>query len=169
MARIVFVVAPENFRDEEYFVPKGILESAGHEIVTASKVVGEINSFAGRTTESQMRVSDIEIDGFDGVVFVGGQGMIAYLHDSEMTSLAKRFFETNKLTSAICIAPAILANAGILKDKKVTGADGTGEAFATVGAIIVNQPVVVDGNIITANGPAAAEAFGNEILKNLTT
>lgn len=167
MARILFVIAPANFRDEEYFVPKGLLEGAGHEIVTASKMVGEINGFGGKVAQSQVRTSEIESDSFTTVVFVGGQGMIEYLNDFEMISIAQKFYNSGKLVCAICIAPAILANAKILNGKNATGSTGTEEAFTTAGAVVQDQAVVTDGNIITADGPASAEAFGEEILNRL--
>ncbi len=71
---------------------------------------------------------------------------------------------------AICIAPTILAYAGVLEGKKATvwNQDGKqAEILTKNGAEFVDELVVVDGKIVTANGPPAAEAFGKKILEML--
>ena len=73
--------------------------------------------------------------------------------------------------AAICIAPSLLSDAGIYQKRQVTGRDdgfGTQIAYLQKNwATFVDQPVVRDANLITANGPEAAEEFAQEILKFL--
>ena len=81
MKKIVFVVAPEVFRDEEYIEPKTILEAAGVEVTTASTVVGEIYGKIKIKAQSQMLAKDIKVEDFDGIFFVGGGGASVYFED----------------------------------------------------------------------------------------
>jgi len=81
----------------------------------------------------------------------------------------KSFYQAGKLVSAICIGPVSLAKANILSGKQVTGwvdEQGTQKnEIESAGATFTGEPVTIDGNIITANGPSAATAFG-EAIKN---
>ncbi len=165
---VLMVVAPKNFRDTEYFVTRKVLEEADHVVETASKVTGEIIGFEGRILNPDHRLVDVEPEGYDAIVYIGGQGMNEYLSDEEFTRQAKRFFELGKLTTAICIAPAVLANAGILQGKKATSWSGVKDLLVSKGAIYTGSDVEMDGNIITAIGPAASEAFGLKICEYLT-
>ena len=72
---------------------------------------------------------------------------------------------------AICISTRILAHAGVLQGKKATGWNGDGELggiLSAGGAEFVDKPVVVDGNVVTGNGPGAAGEWGEEIVRVLT-
>jgi protease I len=107
---------------------------------------------------------------YAGVAFIGGPGAVAYFNDSEALELARKSYESGKVTAAVCIGPMILAHAGILKGKKATVWDGDGKQsayFKKNGIDYTGQPVTADGNIVTGNGPEAAKAFGEEIAKLL--
>jgi protease I len=168
MTKVLMVVAPKNFRDTEYFVTKRMLEEANHVVETASKVTGEITGFEGRILNPDHRLVDIDPEEYDAIIYIGGQGMNEYLSDEEFTRQAKRFFELKKLVAAICIAPAVLANAGILQGKKVTSWDGVKDLLISKGVIYTGSDVEIDSNVITAIGPAASEAFGLKICEYLT-
>jgi protease I len=101
------------------------------------------------------------------VVFVGGSGSKQYFEDPEALEIAKKAYEKGKIVAAICIAPVILANAGILKGKKATVHHGNEQELEKKGANYINQNVVKDGKIITACGPSAAREFGNTIAKEI--
>ena len=72
-----------------------------------------------------------------------------------------------KLTSAICLAPMTLANAGLLKGKKATIWKDAVVDFKTKGVVYTGKPVERDGRIITGSGPEAAEEFGKALLEEL--
>jgi protease I len=80
--------------------------------------------------------------------------------------LAKEFNKDGKVVSAICIAPSILANAGILNGKKATSFPSQRNNINAVGTY-TGTPVEVDGKIITGNGPQAAKDFGKKIAEAL--
>ena len=170
MKKILFIVAFRNFRDEEFFVPKEILEKNGIEIKVASTQKGLALGADGGSVEVDYSLDEIKIDDFDAFVFIGGPGMVENLDNPSFQTLAKEAFEKNKFLAAICIAPALLAKAGVLKGKKATVWSSALnrhpiKILEENGAIYQDQNVVVDGNLITANGPTAAKEFGEKILE----
>jgi protease I len=167
--KILMVIAFKDFRDEEYFVPKEILEKNGFIIETTSNQKGLAIGADGGEVEISKTIKEIDIKDYEGVVFVGGPGMAKELDNLDFQKLAQEFFKENKLVSAICIAPALLAKAKVLEGKNATVWSSPLDKspikiLKDNRANYVEQKVVRDGNLITANGPAAAEEFGNEIV-----
>src|SRR4030042_622101 len=115
---VLFIVAPNNFRDEELFETKTELEGAGIKTAVASKGVKEAKGSLGGKVKVDFDISNAKAENFDAVVFVGGPGAIDYIEDKDALRIAKEFSKSNKVVSAICVAPVILAKAGILKGKK---------------------------------------------------
>jgi protease I len=167
MKKVVFITAPEIFRDEEYYKPKEILEKAGIEVTTASVKIGGLIGRFGYKTNSSILISDIVSTNFDAIIYVGGAGASIFFKNKDALRLANEFFKQNKPVAAICIAGVILANSGILKDKKATVYVDGKEALLRGGADYTSTSLEVDKNIITANGPDAAEEFGKAILNTL--
>lgn len=172
MKKVLFVLASEDFRDSEYFVPAEILKDAGHKIFVASDLETGQTAFGadGGEVPVDSNISDANPADFDLLVFVGGPGALKHLDNEISYSLARKTIEAGKLLAAICISPVILAKAGALKDKKATVWSGpenrsTIKTLEENGARYVDNSVVVD-KIITANGPKSAEEFGN-VLKEL--
>lgn len=164
MKKAVFVTAPQMFRDEEYVEPKAILENAGIEVKTASTVVGEIYGKIKIRAQSDMLVSAVNPDDFDAIVFIGGPGSSVYFKDEGVHKTAKKFYDSGKIVSAICIAPTILANAGLLKGKNATVFSDGEDALVRGGANYTAKDVEIDGRIITANGPQSAKKFAQALV-----
>ena len=161
------IIAPENFQDKEFFEPKEIFEEEDFEVIVASKFVKVAKGMGGRETEVDLSLEQVKTDEYDAVVFVGGSGAVRYQEDNEALRIAK---ESKKVLAAICIAPTILAYAGVLEGKKATvwNEDGKqGNLLESKGAEFVDESVVVDGKLITGNGPEAAREFGEKIVKVL--
>lgn len=163
----LMIIASQNFRDEEYFETKKIFESKGITITTASKAVGEIKGMLGETATADMIINDISTDNYDFVVFVGGVGAQEYFNDEKAKSIAREMYEKSKIVAAICIAPSILANAGILKGKRATAFSSEEENLVSKGAEYTGESVTRDGKIITGVGPSAAREFGEKIAEAL--
>ncbi len=165
--KILMVVAPINFRDAEYFEPREILEASGVEIKTASIQSGIAKGAQGGETKIDLTVSDVNVADFDAVAFIGGPGMAEIVGDESLQILARKFYDAGKLTAAICVAPSILARAGILKGKQATSFPSVEKDLEDGGALYTGNDVAVDGKIITANGPEAAQKFGERIAEAL--
>jgi len=163
MTDVIFIIAEKGFRDEELFEPKKVIEGKGFSCEIASKTIGEKEGSMGGKAVASKSLKDIKAENYKAVIFVGGHGARQYFNDSEALSIAKKAYEKGKIVGAICIAPVILANSGILKGKKATVFSGNESVLESKGAVLESKNVVRDGNIITACGPKAAKEFGDEI------
>lgn len=166
MAKALLVIAPNNFKDEEYFTPKSILEKNNIEVVTSS-LEDEATSVNGKKQKVDVLLDQATTD-YDAIVFIGGPGASVYFDNTKAHELAKEFYNQGKIVAAICIAPSTLANAGVLEGKKATVFPSEKDNLEAKGAAYTGEPVTVDGNIITGNGPGAAEEFANKIAEKLS-
>jgi protease I len=163
MARVLMVVAPERFRDEELFDTRAVLESRGHSVVVASTHAGECPGSRGGRVLAEAVLGDQRAADFDAVVFVGGGGSKLLWRDEDALRLAREAQAGAKVLGAICLAPVILANAGVLRGKNATVAGTEAKTIEAQGATYSGPGVTVDGNIVTANGPKSSTAFGESI------
>lgn len=167
--RVALIIAQNDFRDEELFDTKTVLEQNGVVVDVAAPTMETARGKLGAALRPDIVIAKISADEYDGVIFVGGPGAFAFISDSNIHKLAKQFSDSGKIVAAICIAPAILAEAGLLKGIKATVHDSGINYLRKGGADFVEEDVAVDKNIITANGPSAASVFGErivEVLKN---
>ena len=142
------------------------------DVDVASSSLGEAVGKFGKKVNVDKLISEVNLDDYDALVFIGGPGAVEYIENNQAHQLARQAIEKNKVLGAICIAPDILAKAGVLKGKKATVWSSIVDrqpikVLEDNGAIYLNQPVVKDGNIITANGPSAAKEFGKTIGEEL--
>ena len=166
--KAVLIIAEQTFRDEELFDTQAALESAAVETVIASTKIGTCKGKLGRNAESTMLVKDINVDEFDAIVFIGGGGAMQYYDDPDALKAATDAHGKGKVIAAICIAPRILANAGLLKGVTVTCYESEAESLQKLGAKFQTTAVVADKKFITGSGPHAATEFGETIAKALT-
>jgi protease I len=166
MAKILSVIAPEGYQDIEYNDSKKVLGSYSHTVVTAS-TVDEAHGKYGGTQKSDVLLSDVNVEDYDAILFVGGPGSHDYFDDPVAHNIAKAFLDAGKLTTAICAAPSILANAGLLDGITCTCFPSQADNLKEKGANYTGNPVEQDGLIITADGPDSATAFGKQIAEVL--
>ncbi|MFH1199733.1 MAG: DJ-1/PfpI family protein [Candidatus Micrarchaeota archaeon] len=162
--KVLMVIAARNFRDEEYFHPKQVFLNHGLAVVTASTEREAVSKFGARV-KADWKIHEVSAGDYSAVVFVGGSGASVFFHDHAALELAKAFFAAGKAACAICIGPSVLANAGVLQGKRATCFEGEAENLKAHGAQYTGEPVTVDGNIVTANGPLAAKEFGEAVVK----
>ena len=166
--KAVMIIAEKNFRDEELFEPKKILEAEGVKVIVASTSFNTARGMLGGKVKPDMLLSEIKVDDYDAIIFVGGSGASQYWNDSLAHNIAKEAVEKNKVLGAICIAPVTLANAGVLRGKKATVWPSERGKIEAKGAIYTGESVQIEGKIITAEGPQAARKFGEAIAKALS-
>lgn len=175
MKRVAFVIAKQGFRDEEFFIPAEILKRSGYEVVVVSNTKkGEkaIGADGGKVIVD-LELENLNPEEFEMIVFVGGPGALENLDNEISYKIIQKTVELNKKLGAICIAPTILAKAGVLKGKKATvwSSSNYQESIRILkekGAEYVAKDVVKDGDLVTANGPQAAEEFGKILLEVLS-
>lgn len=165
--KAIMIIAPADFRDEELFEPKKILEEGGVNVTVASRVLGEVKGTLGGKIIPDIKVDNVKADDYDAIIFVGGGGAQCYWDDPVAHALIRDAHNAGKIIAAICIAPVILANAGILENRKTTVFPSDAKYVQNKKALYTGNALEKDGNIITASGPAVAKQFGAEILKTL--
>jgi protease I len=165
--KVVMIIAPQNFRDEELVEPQDVLTEEGAQVKTASSSLEVSKGMQGTQVKPDMLVSDIKPEDWDAIILVGGSGANVYWEDSTVHSLLKTAAKENKIIGAICIAPVTLANSGLLSGKKATVYASEEGQLKNKGAECTGQSVERDGKVITANGPKAAREFGNAIAQAL--
>jgi protease I len=164
--KVLMVIAPVDFRDEEYFETRKILEDVGNKITVVNSTGQPSKSMFGKVVKPDKTFYDINPKDFDAIIFVGGSGTAVYFSNQQALNLAKEFSDSGKIVAAICMAPSILANAGILNGKKATAFPSEKDNINAVGTY-TGKLVEQDGKIITGNGPQAAKEFGKKIAEAL--
>ena len=168
--KILMVIAPKNFRDEELSIPKQYFESMGATVRIASVSKNEAIGMLGARVKPDLALSEVDIKKYDALVIVGGVGSREYLwNNEELLTLVKEAYDNNKVVAAICLSPVILARAGILEGKEATvfPSNDAVEELKKAGAKYVDKPVVISGKIITARDPKAAEEFAKAIAEEI--
>ena len=167
MARVLMVVARERFRDEELFVTREELVRGGHQTEVASTGKGKCLGSRGGSIIAGLALADVRTEEYDSIVFVGGGGSRTLFGDPEALRIAQSAHAQGKVVAAICLAPVILANAGVLRGKKATVAGTEAKTIEIKGAKYTGPGVTVDGRVVTANAPKVSRRFGQEIGKLL--
>lgn len=167
--RILMVIAPEQFRDEEYAEPRGVFEKAGIAVTVASARLGKAVGKLGMEVSVDTLLKNAHATDYDAVVFVGGTGSRIYFDDPEAHRLVREADTSERIIGAICAAPGTLAKTGLLKGKRATSFSGESELLKQGGAIFTGKSIETDGRIITGDGPQSATAWGEKIVEMLKT
>ncbi len=167
MSNILMVIAQDMFRDEELFETKEELEKADHNVKVASRELKFCNGNQGGEIMPDLTLDSADINEYDALIFVGGGGAKEYYEDKTVHEMAKKIDSAGKILAAICIAPVILAKAGLLFGKNATVFPTGAPDIIQKGANYTEDSVTVDGNIITANGPKSSREFGKKIAEKL--
>jgi protease I len=170
--RILMVIAPAQFRDEELLEPKKLFLQEGAEVVIAASKLGEARGMLGGTASPDLLISDVNPEQYDACVIVGGMGSPTHLwNDVELHEILRAMEPADKVIAAICLSGAALAKAGVIEDRKVTvwATDESLAALKEGRAIYLKEHVVRDGLIITADGPEAATKFAQVIVETLSS
>lgn len=165
--KVALVVASEKFRDEEFREPRNLLIQAGAAVVVASSKLSEATGMLGMKVKPDVLLQDLKPQDLAAVLFIGGAGASEYFHNRDAYRLAQEVLGQGGVVGAICIAPVILARAGLLKGKKATVFESEKEELTRAGASYTGTPVETDGRIITGNGPEAAGQFAQAVVNLL--
>jgi len=161
--KAALIIASDRFRDEELFETQRAIAAAGVETVIASTKTGVIKGMRGGRAEAAILVNELKVDDYDAIVFIGGSGAKEYFDSSVALNIAREAAQKGKVLAAICIAPTVLANAGLLQGVKATSFSSERIRLRKAGAQFTDAPVERDGLIITGKGPEAASEFGKAV------
>ena len=161
----VAVLLAEGFETIEALTTVDILRRAGVTCNTIGTKSLEVTTSHSITIKAD-KILNEEIYDYDVVVLPGGMPGAANLRDDEkVNELVKKFYDEGKIVAAICAGPITFGKIGIVNGKNATCYPGFEDQL--VGCNYKEELVVVDGNIVTGRGPAAAIPFAFEILKHV--
>ncbi len=161
------VVISNKFRDEEFKASYEAVKEAGYNPVIVSIRKEELRGTEGMLLDADLLISEINPADYEAVIFVGGVGASALWNDVCAHNIIRHLYEHGKLVAGICIGAVTLAKAGILKGKRATCWYVVADEMVKEGALYVKEPVVVEGNIITACGLDALKPFKETLIAKL--
>jgi 4-methyl-5(b-hydroxyethyl)-thiazole monophosphate biosynthesis len=161
----IMIPLAEGFEETEAITIIDLLRRAQIEAVTFSLTTEKlVKGSHGIYIQTDFTVEAIQKENFSGIVLPGGMPGSNHLRDSDVIMYLLDYFNSEKLlVAAICAAPIALGKAGILKGVSACCYPGCENQLTD--AIISDNPICVDGNIITAKGMAFAIPFSLEIIK----
>jgi 4-methyl-5(b-hydroxyethyl)-thiazole monophosphate biosynthesis len=163
MKKVLLPLAP-GFEEIEVIAVVDILRRAGIEVTIAGTSDGLIKGKNGVKVKPDELLADVPGFSFDMIVLAGGEKGVEHLKkDSRVIDLLKEYAEF-KLIGAICASPTVLKAAGITKGRKLTCYPSEIKEFPNE---YVDKRVVVDGNLITSQGPGTAMEFAYAIVEAL--
>ncbi|MEO0123577.1 MAG: DJ-1/PfpI family protein [candidate division WOR-3 bacterium] len=165
---VLIVIAHNDFRDEEFKEPFELLKNSGFKVVIASTDTTPAMGMMGMVVKPEILISQVNPDSFVALIIAGGIGCRELWDDKILHSIINSFYEKNKIVAAICIAPIVLARAGILKDKKVTVYPGVADEIKPHCREYTGRDIEICGNVITGSGPQAAKDFAKSILEAIS-
>ena len=166
----IMILAADGFEQSELMKPKSNLEDAGFQTEVVSLESGEIKGWDekdwGESVTVDKTVDDVaDCSGYDALLLPGGQMNPDVLRmNDRAVAIVKEFDEAGKPIAAICHAPWLLAEAGIVDGKTVTSWPSIRTDLKNAGANVVDQEVACDGNLITSRKPDDIPAFSEALI-----
>lgn len=168
MPRVLIPLA-EGFEELEAVTVIDLLRRADIDVTIAGLQPGPVTGSRGTRL---LPDSDLDVqvnETFDMVVLPGGLPGATNLEvDPRIHTLLNRHQSAGHFTAAICAAPKVLANAGVLDGHAATAYPGTFPAAEYPGVRLIDEPVVVDGKVITSRGPGTAMDFALRLIELLS-
>ena len=166
----ILMFVDDQYEDLELWYPKIRLNELGVEVIVAGAAKGKIYSGKhGYPCSADAAFDGIKAEDFDGLVIPGGFAPDKLRRIPKVLQLTSQIHKDGKLIAHICHAGWIPISAGIIKGFKCTSTPGIKDDLINAGAIWVNEPVVVDRNMISSRGPKDLPQFCKEIINYLST
>jgi protease I len=169
--KVLMVVPHAQFRDEEFFEPKKLLEDEGAKVVVASTKARMCHGMKGGIVQADVALADAKPDDYDALVICGGTSVPEFLwNDKKLHELAVAMSGAGKIVAAICLATIVLAKAKLLTGREATVyfLPAAIEELKSAGAKYVKETLLIQNNLILAEGPPDSQRFGHAICAALT-
>jgi protease I len=170
--KTVAILATNGFEESELKEPKKALEDAGADVHIVSLESGEIKGWKDGNWSNSYKVDktldEVSHTNYNALMLPGGLINPDTLRRNEKAvDFVKSFFENKKPVAAICHAPWLLAEADVLKGRKVTSFNSIKTDIENAGAHWVDQEVVVDSGLITSRSPKDLPAFNSKLVEEV--
>jgi protease I len=168
----VAILATNGFEQSELEVPRDRLKEHGADVKIVSPESGEIKGWKNKDWGSPVKV-DLTLDqasanDFDALVLPGGQINPDLLRVNEKAlNFIKAFYQQKKVIAAVCHAPWLLIETGIIKGRKATSYKSIKTDMINAGAKWEDSEVVTDQGIVTSRNPGDLEAFSKKIMEEI--
>jgi len=160
----ILVPLANGFEEIEAVTVINVLRRAGMNVVTAGLPGSQIKGSRGMQVTADTRLEQVDPSKFDAIILVGGNpGYINLGRSNKILDMVVKFNLDKKLIGAICAAPSILAQAGILEDRAATIYPGMEREIPRP----KGKRVIQDDNIITSQGPGTAMEFALKIVETV--
>ena len=164
---ILIFLASTNFSEEEYQIINRVFIKAGKQVFVSSDSNTVCSGDRGMKVKADIEFYNVNEKNFSAIVLIGGKGSRGYWNNENLHRIVKDFNSSGKIVSAICSAPITLARAGLLSKIPATCWSEDKNEFIKLGIQYLDRNVVIEKNIITADGPGSAEQFAESILNKI--
>ncbi len=159
----VLCILEKGFEEIETVTPVDLLRRAGVEVVMAGVSSEMVTGRSGISIKADAMLGEIDLGSFDVLFLPGGPAVMGLRKNAQILELIRQYAAEGKIIAAICAAPLLLKDAGILEGKIFTAHFSTqAELPSTTG-----ERVVEDGNFITSRGAGTAMEFGLALIEKL--
>ena len=165
--RVIALVEAE-YEDLELWYPVLRLREEGAEVVVAGLGAPSYTGKYGLVAEPDAHVDDLHMADFDGILVVGGWAPDKLRRSEKVLELVRQADAAGKLLGVICHGGWVPASAGVLKGRTMTCTVGIRDDVMNAGATYVDEPVVVDGNLVTARRPPDLPEYGAALVEALS-
>ncbi|MEN3748810.1 type 1 glutamine amidotransferase domain-containing protein [Sphingomonas sp. HF-S3] len=168
----VLMIATDGFEQSELFDPRQALLDAGARVTLASlktdPITGEQGGEKGKSITPDTTIDQVDPADYDALVLPGGVANPDALRmNDRVVGIIRQVFDAGKPVAAICHAPWLLVEADVVKDRRVTSWPSIRTDLANAGATVLDEEVVVDGNLITSRKPDDIPAFNRAVIDAL--
>lgn len=170
----VLIMATDGFEESELFEPLEILVREGAEVMLASPdrnpIQATVRDDPGRTIRPDLTIAEARVEDFDALLLPGGVRNPDTLRtNAQAIALIRAFAGAGKPIAAICHGPWLLIEANLLRGRTATAWPSIRTDLRNAGATVVDEPVVVDGNIVTSREPGDVVPFAKALIGLLRT
>lgn len=159
----VLCILEQGFEEIEAVTPVDLLRRAGVEVVMAAVSSLEVVGKNGICLKADVVLEDMDVGGFDALFLPGGPAVMELRKNSAVLDLIRRFDREGKWIAAICAAPLLLKDGGILEGKAFTAHFSTSQELPESRG----ERVVFEGNLLTSRGAGTALEFGLVFVEKL--
>jgi protease I len=168
----IAILATDMFEQVELVEPRKALEDAGAETELVSLDEGEIQGFnhydKADSFPVDKAVADTSADEYDALLLPGGVGNPDTLRtDENAVGFVRSFVDAGKPVAAICHAPWLLVEAGVVRGRKLTSFPSIKTDVRNAGGNWVDEEVVLDGGFVTSRSPRDIPAFNKQVIEEL--
>jgi protease I len=169
MNKSILSFVDDLYEDLELWYPKLRLEEAGYPTCLAGSELKTFRGKNGYPAAAETLIGEVKSLDFLGLLVPGGFMPDKLRRDPKVLSLTREFFEQGKLVAFICHGGWIPISAKILIGKRATGSAGIKDDLENAGAIWADEPVVIDGNLISSRTPRDLAPFAVAMVNFLNS